>query len=104
MHISDKSNKNSMTHSVRSFYKKDLLTRGTEKANQVLKRQKAKSAIAEITKKKMEKGLGRSNSSTFNDSVLILLLCCFTFSGSSSSSKMKILKRIIYLFIYYVDF
>ena len=37
--------------SVGSFYKKKTLTKGIDKANQVLKRQKALAAIEEATKK-----------------------------------------------------
>ena len=49
-----------MTRSVGSFYKKNLLTQGAEKANQVLKRQKAIAAVEAVTKKQTANQLGRN--------------------------------------------
>ena len=44
-----------MTQTVGSFYKKKLLTQGAEKANQVLKWQKALAAVEAATKKTSSK-------------------------------------------------
>ena len=49
-----------MTQSVGSFYKKNLLTQGAEKVNQVLKQQKALAAVEAATKKQAENKLGSS--------------------------------------------
>ena len=49
-----------MTRSVGSFYKKNLLTQGAEKVNQVLKRQKAIAAVEAVTKKQTANQLGRN--------------------------------------------
>ena len=49
-----------MTQTVGLFYKKKLLTQGAEKANQVLKRQKALAAVEAATKKQAADKLGRS--------------------------------------------
>ena len=48
-----------MTRSVSSFYKKKLLTQGGEKANQVLKCQKAIAAVEAVTKTQTASQLGR---------------------------------------------
>ena len=64
-----------MTQKVGSFYNKSLLTRGTEKATQVIKRQKAKAAIDKITKKQVNLGknmLCYVMLSSIVDSVLLL--------------------------------
>ena len=45
--------------SIGSFYKKKTLTKGIDKANQVLKRQKALAAIEEATKKQAANKIGR---------------------------------------------
>ena len=47
-----------MTQSVGSFYNKKLLTQGVEKANQVVKRQKALAAVEAATKKQAANQLG----------------------------------------------
>ena len=47
-----------MTQSVGSFYKKKLFTQGAEKANQVLKRQKALAAVEAATKKQTANKIG----------------------------------------------
>ena len=43
-----------MTQTVGSFYKKKVLTQGAEKANQVLKQQKALAAVEAATKNKQQ--------------------------------------------------
>ena len=56
MHVGPKQ----ITQTVGSFYKKKLLTQGAEKANQVLKWQKALAAVEAATKKQAANKLGRS--------------------------------------------
>ena len=48
-----------MKRSVKSFYNKSLMTRGIEKVNQVLKRQKAKAEIEKALQKKAENKMGK---------------------------------------------
>ena len=55
--------------SVGSFYKKKTLTKGIDKANQVLKRQKALAAIEEATKKQAANKKGRHSLHSSSDSL-----------------------------------
>ena len=55
--------------SVGSFYKKKTLTKGIDKANQVLKRQKALAAIEEATKKQAANKIGRHSLHSSSDSL-----------------------------------
>ena len=71
--------------SVGSFYKKKTLTKGIDKANQVLKRQKALAVIEEATKKQAANKIGRhslhsssdSLSSLFRNYFCSLFIICF---------------------------
>ena len=63
-----------MTRSVGLFYKKNLLTQGAEKANQVLKRQKAIAAVEAVTKKQTANQLGRNLSVQFITVMIHFLL------------------------------
>ena len=55
--------------SVGSFYKKKTLTKGIDKANQVLKWQKALAAIEEATKKQAANKIGRHSLHSSSDSL-----------------------------------
>ena len=55
--------------SVGSFYKRKTLTKGIDKVNQVLKRQKALAAIEEATKKQAANKIGRHSLHSSSDSL-----------------------------------
>ena len=61
---------------VGSFYKKSLLTRGVEKANQVMKRQKAQAEI----EKALQKQAANTAGTYLNNIVSLLLIQLLLFS------------------------
>ena len=78
---------------VGSFYKKKTLTKGIDKANQVLKQQKALAAIEEATKKQAANEIGRHSLHFSSDSLSslfrnwLLLSFHYSFHGRGGSTS-----------------
>ena len=78
--------------SVGLFYKKKTLTKGIDKVNQVLKRQKALAAIEEATKKQAANKIGRHSLHFSSDSLSSLfrnwslLAVHYSFHGQGGST------------------
>ena len=104
-----------MKQKVGSFYKKSLITRGLEKTNQVVKRQKAQAEVAKALQKQAANKTGRyfkevSSCSFDFDSVVVIfrfpvevevlkkedifLLCILNFLSTLLSATDYLIKRV----------